>query len=238
MPKIVYIGWLTHHVAVYKSSRWNARCLVILGYLGMLGGSGGCVAARNRGGRPRKIASSRAANSARPPPSREPPVILETFCFRARMPLRAHATACCRFCCCSLARPPIARDYDAPRASGSAARAKCRDRCTRDAYAAQLASRKLQFGRGCASRLMLERRKVDRTASDWTASCFLGFAYVNAAAICTWNCKTRVRETFSRKRKWKRSGPFSGRNSYCWNSNSIKIYFFLTHSDLGQLQLF
>lgn len=51
------------------------------GYLGMLGGSGGCVAARNRGSRPRKIASSRAANSARPPPSREPPVILERFVF-------------------------------------------------------------------------------------------------------------------------------------------------------------
>lgn len=49
------------------------------GYLGMLGGSGGCVAARNSGARPRKIASIRAANSTRPPPRQEPPVILEHF---------------------------------------------------------------------------------------------------------------------------------------------------------------
>lgn len=43
------------------------------------------MAARNRGGRPRKTASSRAANSARPPPSRGN---FRTFCFRARMPWR------------------------------------------------------------------------------------------------------------------------------------------------------
>lgn len=84
------------------------------GYLGMLGGSGGCVAARNRGGRPRKIAASRAANSARPPPSREPSVILERFVFVPEYRGGRHATrtrdrvlprSCCRF----LARPQIAR---------------------------------------------------------------------------------------------------------------------------------
>lgn len=49
------------------------------GYLGMLGGSGGCVAARNSAVRPRKIASIRDTNSARPPPRQESLVILEHF---------------------------------------------------------------------------------------------------------------------------------------------------------------
>lgn len=66
------------------------------------------MAARNRGGRPRKTASSRAANSARPPPSRGN---FRTFCFRARMPWRPAR--------CTHTRPRAAsaraRDYDSAR---------------------------------------------------------------------------------------------------------------------------
>ena len=45
-------------------------------YLGMLGSSGGCVAAQNSGFRPRKPNATRATNSTRPP-SRSAGVILD-----------------------------------------------------------------------------------------------------------------------------------------------------------------
>lgn len=85
------IGWLTHrqHRKIFDARRTSHP-----GYLGMLGGSGGCVAAWNSAARPRKITSIRAANSARPPPRQEPPVILEHFVVPDQRRRRASLSLC------------------------------------------------------------------------------------------------------------------------------------------------
>ncbi|KAG7190586.1 hypothetical protein KM043_006676 [Ampulex compressa] len=76
----------------------------------MLGGSGGCVAARNSDDRPRKIASSRATNRARPPPARVPYIILEHFVF---VPESQRVSGCTHGACTLRAGrvPPLAEGY-------------------------------------------------------------------------------------------------------------------------------